>query len=59
MFMATKRGRMGIYIVELLSIKSQGILITWFCKSCEILGLLYLNNNKACDHQTWQGGGLL
>ena len=59
MLMVTKRARMGIYIVEFLSIKSQGGLITWFCKSCEILGLLYLNYHKAHDYQSWQGGDFL
>ena len=57
--MATEFDRVERYNEELLSIKSQGPLVTWYCEVSLKTRLFYLYYHKAYDHQTWQGGDLL
>ena len=56
--MATKLGRMMIYLEGLLTIKPCNPVTTWSCIVTWQKKSLYLHYQSAYGHQTWQDGNL-
>ena len=55
---ATKLGKMAIYLDELLRIKSNDPLSNGFIKSRNKLKSLYIDYHSVSGHESWQDGNL-